>query len=222
MAYKQGLVDCYDRYVRVHGLSWAKPYFRREDPVIQLPTEERINKIISSCQHKNALQFSIIKETGIRPIELHQLTLRYIDLEQGILHVRTAKHGKSRSLKLSQNTLAMLMTYVSKMGCGLNDALFSTPRTMSKTFQRARDRTARKLQDPEIFKVRLYDLRHFFGSMLYHKTKDLLYVKEKMGHRSISNTMKYMHLVDFVNDECIVKIASTLQEFTSLALAQRH
>ena len=65
MAYKQGLVDCYDRYVRVHGLSWDKPYFRREDPVIQLPTEERINKIISSCQAKNALQFSIIKETGI-------------------------------------------------------------------------------------------------------------------------------------------------------------
>lgn len=59
MAYKQGLVDCYDRYVRVHGLSWDKPYFRREDPVIQLPTEERINKIISSCQAKNALQFSM-------------------------------------------------------------------------------------------------------------------------------------------------------------------
>jgi hypothetical protein len=52
--------------------------------------------------------------------------------------------------------------------------------------------------------------------MLYHKTKDLIYVKEKMGHRSISNTMKYMHLVDFVNEEWIVKIASTLLEFTSL------
>lgn len=52
--------------------------------------------------------------------------------------------------------------------------------------------------------------------MLYHKTKDLIYVKEKMGYRSISNTMKYMHLVDFVNEEWIVKIESTLQEYFSL------
>jgi hypothetical protein len=64
---------------------------------------------------------------------------------------------------------------------------------MSKAFQRARNRTAKKFHDPEIFKVRLYDLRHFYGSMLYHKTKDLLFVKVKMGHRSISSTMRYLH-----------------------------
>lgn len=55
MAYKSGLVDCYDRYIRFNDLEWSKPYFRREEPIIQLPTEERVNKIISSCQSKNAL-----------------------------------------------------------------------------------------------------------------------------------------------------------------------
>ncbi len=216
MAYKSGLVDCYDRYVRFNGLEWSKPYFRREDPIIQLPTEERVDKIISSCQAKNALQFTLLKECGIRPIELHRLTLRNIDIEKGILHIKTAKHGKARSLRLKTRTLAMLKTYVSKHGFGLTDTMFSKPDTMSKAFQQARKRTAGKFQNPEILKIRLYDLRHFYGSMLYHKTKDLFFVKEKLGHRSISSTMRYLHLIDWDYDEFTVKIASSIEEFSKL------
>ena len=33
--------------------------------------------------------------------------------------------------------------------------------------------------------------------MLYHKTKDILLVKEKLGHRNINSTLVYTHLVDF-------------------------
>ncbi len=36
---------------------------------------------------------------------------------------------------------------------------------------------ARKLQIPSIAQIRLYDFRHYFASVLYHKTKDLLFVK---------------------------------------------
>lgn len=211
-----GLVDCYDRYVRFNGLEWVKPFFRREDPIIQLPTEERVDKVIASCQMKNALQFTLLKETGIRPIELHRLTLRNIDLERGILHIKSAKHGKVRTLRLKTKTLAMLKTFVSKHGFGLSDTMFSDPNTMSKAFQQARDRTAKKFQDQEILKVRLYDLRHFYGSMLYHRTKDLLFVKEKRRHRSISSTMRYMHLIDWGYDEFTVKVASSIEEFTEL------
>lgn len=87
---------------------------------------------------------------------------------------------------------------------------------MSKAFQQARRRTAEKFQDPEIQKIRLYDLRHFYGSMLYHKTKDLFFVKEKLGHLSISSTMRYLHLIDWDYDEFIVKIAACIDEFTGL------
>jgi integrase len=210
-------VDCYDRYVRYNELSWSRPIYRREDPIIRLPTGERIDRIISSCHLKHCLEFTLIKEAGLRPIELHILTLKEIDLETGIISVRTAKHGKARVVKIRPRTLGILKTYVSKHNKGLSDNLFSDPKTMSKAFQRARDRTAIKYQDPECFKVRLYDLRHYYGSMLYHDTKDLLYVKEKMGHRSISSTMRYMHLVEFEeSDQYIVKVAKTLDEYTEL------
>jgi len=140
-----------------------------------------------------------------------------IDLENGIISVRTAKHGKARVVKIQPRTLAMLKTYISKENKGLTDNLFSSPKVLTKAFQRARKRTAIKYQDPECLKIRLYDLRHYYGSMLYHDTKDLLYVKEKMGHRSISSTMRYMHLVDFEeNDQYVVKVAENLDQFADL------
>jgi integrase/recombinase XerD len=214
--YKEGLVICYDRYTRFNGLFWDKPLYRREDALIKLPTEERINKIISSCTFRNVVAYTLLKECGLRPIELYYLTLENIDLDKGIVYVKTAKYGKNRSIRLKKETLAMLKTYTSKGRFGLKQKMFNCPATLGKTWQKARKRTALKFQDPEIAKIRLYDLRHFYGSMLYHKTKDLIYVKEMLGHKSISSTMRYMHLVNFVSDEWICKIAHNVREAQKL------
>lgn len=48
--------------------------------------------------------------------------------------------------------------------------------------------------------------------MEYHKTKDLVHVKEKLGHRNINNTLIYTHLVDFNEDEYNSTIAKTQTE----------
>jgi integrase len=212
IGYKCGLVDSYDRYVRFNDLEWSKPNYKREDSIVTLPTEERVDRIIQSCKLRHQIEFSLMKECGLRPIEIHKLTLKVLDLEKGIISIKTAKGGRSRQEKIKPRTLALLKTFVSKNGLGLNDTIFSTVKNMSKAFQRARDRLAKRYSDPEFKKIRLYDLRHFYGSILYHQTKDLLYVKEKMGHRSITSTMKYTHLISFDSDEWIVKIAESREE----------
>lgn len=53
--------------------------------------------------------------------------------------------------------------------------------------------------------------------MEYHKTKDILYVKQLLGHKRIENTLIYTHLVNFDSDDgYTVRVASSLEEFTSL------
>ena len=52
--------------------------------------------------------------------------------------------------------------------------------------------------------------------MLYHKTKLLLHVKEKLGHRSIVSTILYTHLVDFEGDEYITKRTNNIDEAEEL------
>jgi len=46
--------------------------------------------------------------------------------------------------------------------------------------------------------------------MTYYKTKDVLYVKKILGHKSINSTLLYTHLVSFEGDEYDdVKVAET-------------
>ena len=65
-------------------------------------------------------------------------------------------------------------------------------------------------------KYRLYDLRHYFATMLYHKTKLILLVKEKLGHKDIDNTLIYTHLVNFSEDEYVTATASTVEDACKL------
>lgn len=49
--------------------------------------------------------------------------------------------------------------------------------------------------------------------MLYHRTKDILLVKEKLGHKNINNTLIYTRLVDFSEDsECFSATAKAVDE----------
>lgn len=164
----------------------------------------------------------LIKDYGLRPIEISHLTLKDFDLQQNIMYVRTAKRGKARAFKLKPQTLAMLKHQITLRQPKLNQKLFCKPSAMRVYFDRLKRKVAKRLCKPELLSIRFYDLRHFYGSMLYYKTKDLLYVKNRMGHRSINSTLTYTHLVNFESDEYNVKVASTLEECTKLLEAGFH
>ena len=52
--------------------------------------------------------------------------------------------------------------------------------------------------------------------MLYHKTKDILYVKHVLGHKRIDSTLRYTQLINFENDEWTHGKAKTVQEACEL------
>jgi hypothetical protein len=52
--------------------------------------------------------------------------------------------------------------------------------------------------------------------MEYHKTKDILHVKEMLGHKSINNTLLYTQLVNFKDEEFTARIAHNEQEACEL------
>ena len=161
--------------------------------------------------------FCILRDTGLRPVELHRLTTRGIDLEHGIIYPETAKGGSARSLKVKPSTLARLKSYVVEKNPKTNQTIFPTTKAMSHVWCRVRNRTAQKLQEPQLKKFRLYDLRHYFATMLYRKTKLILLVKAKLGHKRIENTMIYTHLVNFSeDDEYNTATASTVKEACKL------
>ena len=39
----------------------------------------------------------------------------------------------------------------------------------------------------------VHDLRHLFATNLYNRHKDLLLVKEALGHKTLESTLRYSH-----------------------------
>ena len=56
--------------------------------------------------------------------------------------------------------------------------------------------------------------------MLYHQTKDVLFVKEFLGHKRVEDTMLYIQIADVIfkeiTDEFTVRIAKTSKEIQEL------
>jgi len=67
--------------------------------------------------------------------------------------------------------------------------------------------------------IHFHTFRHWKATMEYHKTKDILHIKQMLGHRNINNTLIYTQLVTFESDEYHVKTAETLKEACELAEA---
>jgi integrase/recombinase XerD len=212
--YKESFVKAYTHYTRFYKINWNRPHYKIEPRLPNVPTSEVIKEFIARASRRYATVFKLLAETGCMPKELHNVTLRDIDFDKGVLSVRGFKGHASRCFKLKQETLAMLKTYVNLYGN--KEPLFPNSKAMLKAWCRLRDLLADKLNDSKYKNVRLYDLRHYYATMLYHKTRDILFVKQQMGHRKIETTLVYTQLIDNNEPEYLSAVARTVQEASKL------
>jgi len=196
--YKKQLCFIYDNYVKVYNLQWTRPSYFVAQKLPKIPTEDNLNMLIANASKKLALAISISKDTGLRPIEVMNLTLKDVDIEKRYIYPATAKHGSPRRLKLKQSTMDLLKAYLSKHDIRLNEQVFGiwTSTRYGDYFRDNRNRLAKKLSNPTLKGIRLYDLRHRYATVLYARTRDILLVKQQMGHRKIETTLMYTQLID--------------------------
>jgi integrase len=214
---KNLLAIIYQHYCSFYGLHYEKPKYSRVDSITHVPLEENLDYIIKTAKSlKRKCAFGILKDTGIRPIELHRLTLADMDLEQGIIYVKSAKRGIARNLKLKTDTLANLKLLVARSRRKQTETLFCVPEVQGELWREERLRAYAETGNTELLKIRLYDLRHFYATSLYQRTRDILRVQINLGHRSIQNTLRYTHVVNFKDDEYHSATAKTVEEACKL------
>ena len=216
--FKETLVETYDFLIRSVGGKWDKPFYERYDKLPRIPSEERINMLISNSSKRMALILSMMRDMGTRPIELTWLKVKDVDLERGVVNITSAKHCVGRALRLKATTLDMLKQYINKEGLNLDDKLFPIrSSSLSESYRKLRKHLSVKLQDPVFKTIRLYDFRHFKASMEYHKSKDLLYVKSVLGHKDLRTTLRYVQLLgDLGGDDYTCKSAKFIDEAQKL------
>lgn len=192
----------YNSYCRHYKIKWDMPVYKPEPKHIKIPTSEKLETLIASAGKTLQVRLRISKETGIRPYELCRLRVKDVDLERRLLKPITAKGGSLRTLKFSVSLKNQLCDYIVRKGLSSNDKLFKgTADTYTRLFIRHRNVIAKKLRDPTLNEIRLYDFRHYFATMLYHKTNDFLFVSRQMGHKRIETTMIYTQLLSVSDDE---------------------
>ena len=78
-----------------------------------------------------------------------------------------------------------------------------------------RNRLADKLQDPAIKTIRLYDFRHYFFTKTLRDSGDAFFTMNQMGHKKITTTQLYMHLVNVESDEWTCRVATTKRRLSA-------
>jgi len=215
---KRNYIAVYKRYCQYYGIQWQIPLYKQEAKIRRIPTTEKLNILIARASPRLSLKLRLSKETGLRPIEICNLKVKDIDLDRRRIYPTTAKNGAPRTLKISNSLQETLQNHINTNKLNQNDKLFrGTPANYGKNFSAMRNNTAEKLNDQSIKAIRLYDLRHYFATRLYAKTRDLLYVKQQLGHKDIETTLIYVQLLDFdEEDEWICKVATTVKDSTQL------
>jgi len=210
--YKKIVIYAYDNFTEMLKISWKPPICKPLGKLPFVPLEKEVDTLIAGCSKKVATSLQLMKETGMRIGEVWSLEWTDIDDKRHTIRCHSEKYGNPRMFKVSGKLLAMLNALPKR-----SEKVFATGlKTHRASFNLQRKRLAQKLHNPRLLKISFHTLRHWKATMEYHHTKDILHVKQLLGHRSINSTMIYTHLINFEGDEFTCKTAKTIYEAKGL------
>jgi integrase len=149
--------------------------------------------------------------------ELTQLKWADLDVERKTISVTPEKGSNPRVLPASDKVLGML----NKLPRTHEDNIFQPKKRMLREyFCTKRKEIAKRFQNPRLMKISFHTLRHWKGTVEYHKNPDIMHVKYVSGHKAINCTLIYINLEAALflanSDEWICKVAHNEEEETKL------
>ena len=186
----------------------------RKPPVFLTLSEKRallkeLKGRTSARDRRDRVMIEVLLGTGIRLGELVGLDVDDLDLDAKHLRVR-AKGGCVQVKFIKSDLRSLLRGYLNERrrdapaGC---PELFLSNRAARISDRQVAHRLAHWLRKAGIDKpLSPHGLRHTFATHLYEATSDLLVVQRALGHRDISTTEIYTHLVDGRLEEALERL----------------
>ena len=150
---------------------------------------EECHRLIDCCQEHLRPIVTIALHTGMRRGEIFSLKWEQVDLEHGFILLDISKNGERREIPINTtleylfkdlpHSVESMYVFAGKNGNPLTD--------IKNSFHAA-------LKKAGILDFRFHDLRHTFASHLVMAGVDLTSVKELLGHKDITMTLRYSHL----------------------------
>jgi len=214
---KMNAVDAYTTFLRMTNGTWNPPRYKYASRLPFIPTEQELDALIAGCGPKTSTFLRLLKETAMRAGEARSLRWTDIDFERATVRVTPEKGSNPRIFKLSRELLNMLSSLRAKNRVTDPNRIFAKDlKTIRKVFEKQRTTITRKLQNPRLRQIHFHTFRHWKATMLYHQTKDIIYVMRFLGHKRIKNTLIYIQLGEAIfkdeDDAFICKAARTAEE----------
>ena len=215
---KRVMIDAYNSFAKFLKIPWEPPKYKTSPKIPFIPLEREIDDLIACCSKRTGTLLQMLKETGARLGEALELKWTDIDFERKVLRIEPEKGSNPRIFKISNKLLSMISRLPKN-----SQKIFGgkvKKKSFIESLRKARKKAAVKLQNPRLLQIHYHTLRHWVGTMEYHKTKDPWHVKRVLGHKSLKSTEIYINieqaLFEEAPEEFHVKVAEKPDEIKAL------
>ncbi len=163
----------------------------------------------------------IALNTGMRKGEILGLEWeKHIDLRHGFILLDVTKNGERREIPMNTAVKEVLRSLVRRI-----DSPYVFVDAEGRRFQNVQRSFVSACRRSGIKDFRFHDIRHTFASQLVMEGIDITTVKELLGHKTLTMTLRYAHLapshkVKAVEVLCNSNQPTTIQKLYNLGGAQ--
>lgn len=200
------------RYL-VQGEGWNRyeiQFMKYDRKLPNVPSPQQASAIVEAsrfCDLRIHLLICLLLSTGIRISEACSLTYGDLIRDKLLIHIRPGKGRSDRYVPLLEELLKVFESYCRKTIQACQKAGLPIPDKNSVIFRRADGITpanpnylrrdfGKALKEAWSVKEHFtpHSCRHFFALQVYLQKKDLILVKELLGHHTLNATEVYLRL----------------------------
>ncbi len=153
----------------------------------------------AAAKHSVVMHAAIVTSvaTGVRQGELLRLDWQDVDVAKQTVRIRLTKNETPRQVHLPQSACDALKALQggAKVRAAFGPVFTAKGARLKKSTLEARWSVVRKAAGLADSDLRWHDLRHSCASLLAQNNATLVQIAEQLGHKSLSMTMRYSHLV---------------------------
>ena len=206
----------YDAFATMQGLSWKRPVYHQNEATITVPDEKDLDMLIAAAARKQLATFlGCLKETFADPSEI--LAADWIDLKGNVFSINHPCKGHlPGKYDLTPRLVAMLNTLPHK-----NKRIFPTTyKNIYASLENLRSKAAARFNNPALLQITFKSFRHWGGSMVAHLSNgNVLTIMKVLRHKSFKSSLKYIHTIEFKDEDYEEAVATTVEEIRQLGKA---
>lgn len=153
-------------------------------------SKEECQNLINACQGNTKPIVITALNTGMRKEEILSLKWDNVDLKHGFILLDRTKNGDRREIPINETLRATLQGLTRRLDIPY---VFYDPAT-GKRYKNVKRSFKTACKRAGITDFKFHDLRHTFASHLVMAGVDITTVKELLGHKTLTMTLRYSHL----------------------------